>query len=165
MRYRFTSSSRRAIQGARRDLGAPSDLITVLGYKGPRVLRDVSAPTERAGGVRNGSNGNVSRTDAAGIEIEHPPEAAQKREHAPIRVGEPAVGHQRLAEQNSQTQVLLPPMTMNSNAPKVSSVRRRKTSGPATNPSKSSNPQKIDSARMDARLKLNSRYQMACATG
>jgi hypothetical protein len=28
-------------------------------------------------------------------------------------------------------------MTMNSNAPKASSVRRRKTSGPATNPSKS----------------------------
>ena len=62
---------------------------------------------------------------------------AQKREHAAIRVGEPAGGHKRLAEQNSQTQVLLPPMTMNSNAPKVSSVRRRKTSGQATNPSKS----------------------------
>src|ERR1039457_6646834 len=101
MRYRFTSSSRRAIQGARRDLGAPSDLITVLGYKGPRVLRDVSAPTERAGGVRNGS---MSRTDAAAIEIEHPPEAAQKREHAAIRVGEPAGGHQRLAEQGRQTE-------------------------------------------------------------
>ena len=51
---------------------------------------------------------------------------------------------------------------MNSNAPKLSPVKRRKTSVQASNPSK---PHKIDSARMDARLKLNSRYQMACATG
>jgi len=96
--------------GRGQDLGARGDLITVLGYEGGRVLRDVGAPSERADGIGNGCNGHVHRTDAAAVEIKHQPKGAQKGEHAAIRMREAARDHQGLAEQNRQAQILLPPM-------------------------------------------------------
>ena len=96
--------------GCGQDLGACSDLITVLGHEGTGILRDIGSPADGAGDVRNCGDGDVRGADAAAIEIEHQPESAQKGEHAAIRVSQSAGDDQGLAEQNRETKVPFAPM-------------------------------------------------------